>query len=128
MPKKTAKKTIFEGSLKKEGIIADKNEFSEDEEHENSHEDEEIKMHTGEKEADVYTKEGREELEEDEEGIAPWEEGFMEGASGKGSKGTCENCGKPLSQNEAEVIEREYRGETYFFCSDNCAKAGVKKA
>ena len=128
MPKKANKKTIFEGNIKKRGVISDEESFLEDEEHKGTHEDEELKLHTGEKEADVYTAEGRDELEEDEGEIAPWEEAFMEGASGKGSKATCENCGKILSQNEAKIIEREYRGQTYFFCSEKCAKAGVKKA
>lgn len=129
MPKKKAEKkgSILEGDLKRKGIVGTKDEFLEDEEHEGSHEAEELKIHTGEKDADVYTEEGREELEEDEEGISPWEEAFMKGAAGKGNQGTCANCEKILPQDEDEIIEREYRGETYFFCSDKCAKAGVKK-
>ncbi|HIH12308.1 TPA: hypothetical protein HA242_01170 [Candidatus Woesearchaeota archaeon] len=59
--------------------------------------------------------------------MAPWEEAFAEGATGKGQKGVCENCGKPLSQEEDKVVEREYCGDTHWFCSNKCAKAGVKK-
>lgn len=130
MPKKSKsekKKTIFEGDLKKQGISAEQDdEFSEDEQ--GTTEDKELKIHIGDKEADIYTKEGREELEEEEGEIAPWEEAFAEGATGKGTKGECENCGKTLPQDENKVVEQEYRGETYWFCSQKCAKAGVKKA
>lgn len=125
--KSTKKKTIFEGSLKKQGIVAEQNEFLEDEEHESTHEEQELKIKIGEKDADIYTEEGREELEEDEGEIAPWEEAFAEGATGKGQKAVCANCGKPLSQDEDKVVEREYRGDVYWFCSNKCAKAGVKK-
>jgi len=130
MPKKTAKKstkkTIFEGSLSKQGVVAEKDEFLESEEHEGTHEDNGLRIQIGDKEADIYTEEGREELEESEE-VAPWEEAFAEGATGKGEKGVCANCGKPLPQEEDKVIEQEYRGDIYWFCSQKCAKAGVKK-
>ena len=132
MPKKAQKsekkKTIFEGNLAKQKISAEKEEFLEPEEHELSHDEQKLKLNTGEKEIDIYTEEGRDELEEDEEAIAPWEEAFAEGAVGRGQKAVCANCEKPLSQDEDKVIEREYRGETYWFCSDKCAKAGIKKA
>lgn len=125
-PKKVKKSTIFEGDLKRQGISAERNEFLESDE-EGTAEDKELKMHSGEKDADVYTEEGREELEEEEGEIAPWEEAFAKGATGKGSMGNCEKCGKPLPHDESKIVEREYRGETYWFCCEKCAKAGVKK-
>lgn len=127
MPKKSTKKTIFEGSLARHEINAEQDEFLEPEEHTGSSEDHEIKIHLGEEEADVYTEAGREELTEDGDEIAPWEEGFAQGATGTGQKAKCPACGKILSQDENKIVEREYRGETYWFCSDKCAKAGVKK-
>ena len=75
---------------------------------------------------DDYTEEGREELVEKGE-IKPWEEGFSEGAEQKGELGTCAHCGKPLSQKESEVVEREIDGEKVWFCSDKCAAKGPKK-
>jgi len=77
-------------------------------------------METGEKEEDVYTKEGREKLVEDDE-IKPEEEAFMEGEEEKGELAKCANCGKVLSQKKEEVIEREIDDEIFWFCSDKCA-------
>ena len=81
------KKSILEGSLEKEGIEIKKEHshdaFLEPEEHEESADEVEQKMRTGEKVADVYSEEGREELIEADE-ISEREEGFSEGAEGKG--------------------------------------------
>lgn len=79
-------------------------------------------MEEGNKEEDVYSEEGREKLEE-EEGIEPFEEGFMEGESGEGSLGACAHCGKPLGDRE-EVVERKIKGKEVFFCSEKCASGG----
>ena len=70
-----------------------------------------------EKETDVYSEEGREDLVDSDE-ITPEEEGFMEGAEGDGQKAKCRKCGKPLVD---DVVEREVNGETCRFCSDTCA-------
>ena len=75
----------------------------------------------GNQEADIYTVEGREELEESDE-ISPWEEGFSEGAEGSES-GVCAHCGKPLG-DIGDVVEREINGEKLFFCCDKCAESG----
>ncbi len=88
--------------------------------------EEELEMETGEKDADVYTKEGREELAENDE-LEPFEEGFMEGEEGRGKDAKCACCGKVLSQNKTKVTEMEIDGELYFFCSERCAKKGLKK-
>lgn len=88
---------------------------------------EEIKeeMELGEKEGDVYSKEGREELEEDDE-IENWEEGFMEGASGGGQLGKDALTGEPLM--EEETVELEMDGEHYRFVNaENAEKFRKKK-
>ena len=115
--------TIFEGDLKKEGVSAEKEEFLESEEHSESSDDVETKMHTGEKAVDVYSEEGREELLEEDE-ISPREEAFSEGATDRGSQGKCAHCGKVLSQDQNEVIEREIDHKPHFFCSNECAAKG----
>ena len=123
MPKK--KGSIFEKDKDSE-LVDEPEEFLEDEEHAGTHENVEVKFHVGDKEADVYTEEGREELTEDEGEISPLEEGFSEGAEGSESA-HCENCDKPIGDREENVIEREIKGKILLFCSEKCAKAGVVK-
>ena len=122
MPKK---RSIFEGRIEKEGITPSKDEFLESEEHEEPHEELELEMHTGKRETDVYTEEGREELMEDDE-ISPAEEGFAKGAEGKGSYAKCAHCGKILVSNQKSII-REINNKQEVFCSDNCAKDCIAK-
>lgn len=86
--------------------------------------DVDIKVNTGEKDADVYSEEGREELTENDE-MSAEEEGFVEGAEGqdeKGVHGNCPTCGKTLGDREDGIVEREINGEKVFFCCDECAK------
>jgi hypothetical protein len=123
MPKK--KGSIFEKDRDSE-FIDEPEEFLEGDEHSDSHEEHEIKIHVGGQEADVYTEEGREELTEDEGEISAWEEGFSEGAEGSESA-HCENCDKPLGDREENVIEKEVKGKILLFCSEKCAKAGAVK-
>ncbi len=123
MPKK--KGSIFEKEKESE-LSGEPEEFLEPEEHAETHEEAEIKIHVGEKEADVYTEEGREELTVDEGEIAPWEEGFAQGAEGSESA-HCEFCDKPLGDREENVIEREVKGKLLLFCSAKCASAGAQK-
>lgn len=123
MPKK--KGSIFEKDKKSE-FVDEPEEFLETEEHAGSHEEAEFKIHVGEKEADVYTEEGQDELTEDEGGIAPWEEGFSRGAE-LVEGGHCAHCHKPLGDREEDVFEKEYKGETLLFCSEKCANAGAVK-
>jgi len=52
-------------------------------------------MEEGEKDEDVYSEEGREKLEEDDE-IDDWEAGYMEGAEHKGEQAMCAHCRKVL--------------------------------
>jgi len=82
-----------------------------------------IKVMAGEEEVDVYNHEGREDLVKDDE-IEPWEEGFLEGAEGRGHFGVCAHCKQVLSDDHEEIVEREYHGQVLRFCSDKCAQAG----
>ncbi|MBI2668740.1 hypothetical protein HYX14_02775 [Candidatus Woesearchaeota archaeon] len=89
-------------------------------------------MKTGKKNEDIYEKEGRELLEEDDE-IDTWEEGFMEGAHDGGQLGKDALTGEPLL-NVEDVVELEYKGEIYRFVNDEnagkwleMAKKGKKK-
>lgn len=85
--------------------------------------EEEIKenMEMGEKNEDVYSEEGREKLLEDAE-IDAEEEGFMEGAEGRGQLAKCDNCHKVLGDDPENTVEREFDGEMHLFCSDKCAE------
>lgn len=131
MPRRKKSATIFEGRIEKEdaepGFKPEKEEFAEPEEHTEPHEEREMALHMGEEGVDVYTEEGREELTEDEGEIQPWEEGFSKGASGPGSQGVCEHCGKPLGDREEEVIERRIDDEIKLFCSEACASKCERK-
>ncbi|MBU2639952.1 MAG: hypothetical protein KKG75_04585 [Nanoarchaeota archaeon] len=76
-----------------------------------------------EKEEDLYTPEGREAAEEDDE-ITNVEEGFMEGYDEDESAAKCANCKKIL---EEDFLEEEFHGELLRFCSDNCAREYEKE-
>lgn len=124
------KGSIFEGDLEKEGIKK-KKEHSHDEildepdEHEESPGKLTQEMQTGEKESDVYSEEGRKELVSGGE-IEEWEQGFSEGAEGRGGQANCAHCGKLLGQRD-KVVERKINNELHFFCSESCAEKHGKK-
>lgn len=107
-----------------EEFVGEPNEFLESEEHSDTHLEHSTKINAGEQDADIYTEEGREELEEADE-IEPWEEGFSEGAEGS-ETAVCAHCGAPLGDREEGVIEKEISGDHLLFCSDKCASAGKK--
>ena len=93
---------------------------------EENSEERELKIKQGEKEKDVYTEEGREALEEDDE-IEPWEEGFAKGASGAGQLGKDALTGEPLMDVD-DVIEAEIDEKIYRFVSrENAEKFRKKK-
>jgi len=77
-------------------------------------------MEHGEEDEDIYSKEGREKLEEDGE-ISPEEEGFMEGASQTGQLGKDALTGEPLMDVE-DVVEAEINGKVYRFTSEENAQ------
>ena len=86
-------------------------------------EEEKLDMELGGKEESVYTDGGREQLVDDGE-IADWEQGFMEGAEGKGSQSKCSHCHSILSQDHAKIVEKEIDNKIHFFCSQECADSG----
>lgn len=112
MPKAKKVTVKEQGPLQK----AKRREMSDEEE---AHEE----IHLGKKDTEVYNTHALEELEEDDE-IAPWEEGFMEGAHSEGEGAKCRNCGKVLIE---EAIEREFNDEIHRFCSERCAEKFEEK-
>jgi hypothetical protein len=79
----------------------------------------------GEKDEDIYTKEGTEKLEETDE-IEPWEEGFVEGARGLGQLGKDALTGQPLIDAD-DIIEMELDEKMYRFASRANAEKFRKK-
>jgi hypothetical protein len=98
----------------------------EDELEEKTPEEIEGEMEQGKKDETVYSEEGREKLKEDGE-IEDWEEGFMEGAEGRGEENSCTECGKLLGEEETEVYEREFDGEIKKFCCESHAQKYAEK-
>jgi len=82
-------------------------------------EEQETEMEKGTRDEEVYKEAGREKLKEDDE-LDDWEEGFMEGAEGRGEQNSCAECGKLLG--EENVFEREFDGEIKWFCSEEHAQ------
>lgn len=103
-----------------------KDGFLPPEEHEESSGKFDLEMDTGKRDTDVYTEEGRDELLEDDE-VSSIEQAWTEGAEGRGHKGVCAYCGKPLRQEEDKVFERKIDHELVWFCSEEHAKKGPKK-
>jgi len=87
---------------------------------EETSDEKEAEMEHGERDEDIYTKEGREKQEEDAE-IEPWEEGFMEGASQAGQLGKDALTGEPLMGVD-DVVEAEIDGKLYRFVSEENAR------
>ncbi len=77
--KKIVKKKSVVTSVQPRDIRTDKDSFFEGDEHDETSEEFKAKMGSGERDEDVYTAEGAEELLEDDE-IDAKEEGFSEGA------------------------------------------------
>lgn len=130
MPKKPKKGSIYErpGKQDKDEKVNDESReqfLDESEEHIERPEEVKKKMHVGEKEVNVYTSEGREELIEEGE-IAGWEEGFSEGEAS--SEAHCGACGSALGQKADNVVEREINHVRYLFCCKECAAKGVDHA
>ncbi len=80
----------------------------------------EVDFDKGEKEADVYTEEGIEHLQDEGE-LSSEEAGFMEGEIRGGKKTKCAACGKVLDDENETVVEKEVKGEVYRFCCEECA-------
>lgn len=120
MPKKKVPPIIAE-----EALMGESDEFLDEDEHQGTHAEHSTKIQAGEQDADIYTEEGREDLEDSDE-LAPWEEGFSEGAEGSADKAVCAQCGSVLGDREGKSVEREIKGVIVTFCSEKCAGAGKK--
>lgn len=92
---------------------------------EKSRQQKEEEIEAGEKDEDIYTKEGRNVIEEEGE-VEPWEEGFMEGASDLGQLGKDGLTGQPIMGAE-NVIELEFQGKMYRFVSEKNAEEFMKR-
>lgn len=91
---------------------------------EKTEDEQETAMKLGEEDEEVYEKKGREKLEEDDE-IEPWEEGFLEGATGAAQLSKDALTGEPLTD---DVYEIEMDGKFYRFANkDNAKKFKEKK-
>ena len=82
-------------------------------------------MHTGMREEDPYTPEGRAVMEDEDE-MDNVEEGFMEGASGGGQLAKDALTGEPL-MGEDSVVELEIDGKLYRFVNEENAEKFKKK-
>jgi flagellar biosynthesis/type III secretory pathway protein FliH len=74
-------------------------------------------MSIEENKKDIYTEEGREIAEEEDE-ITNVEEGFMEGYEEGESAAKCSTCKKIL---EDDFIEEDFKEGSLKFCSEECA-------
>ena len=120
--KRSLPKSPFKKPLKEEKVYPAEEQGIEREE---TDEEVEEEMKTGRKDEDIYAKKGRDLLEEDDE-IQPWEEGFMEGASGLGQLGKDALTGEPLMGAD-DIIELEWEGKMYRFVSRENAEKFMKK-
>tara|TARA_Y100000310_G_scaffold335294_1_gene416927 strand:+ start:916 stop:1158 length:243 start_codon:yes stop_codon:yes gene_type:complete len=68
---------------------------------------------------DVYGKGEAEAMEENDE-ITELEEGFIKGYNEGESMAKCAKCKKVLGE---EIVEEEIDGNSYRFCSSDCATA-----
>ena len=82
-------------------------------------------MEEGMDDEEVYDETGRHQLIDDDE-MENWEEGFMEGAEGRGGMTSCARCGKLLGQGKTKVFERKINGKKLYFCSEEHAEKGQR--
>ena len=75
-------------------------------------------------EGGIYTEEGREELEEDEDELTNLDSGFMQGYNVGSKLAKCPLCKKPLGD---DFVEEEINEQIYRFCSDEHAEKFMEK-
>ncbi len=80
-------------------------------------EEERLEIDKGDGDAEVYEKEGLDDLEDDDE-VDPIEQAFMEGYNDTSGLSKCAHCGKPL--DEDKTIEHKIKGKKHWFCSTDC--------
>lgn len=83
------------------------------------------KMEHQEIDEDIYSNEGLEKLGEEGE-IEPWEEGFMQGATGAGQLGKDALTGEEIIDMD-EVVELKIKGKLYRFANEENAEEFKKK-
>lgn len=88
-------------------------------------EEEKEAIDAGEKEQEVYSEAGLEDLEEHEDEITEVDEGVMKGYIEGAKSAKCVACGKVLK--DEGIVELEHNDETYRFCSSKCAEKFEKK-
>ena len=76
-------------------------------------------MEIGDKEGDIYSDEGREELIDEEDEITDIDEGFMKGYDEEEKTAECQSCGALLINEN--IVEEEIGDQMYRFCSSECA-------
>ncbi len=86
--------------------------------HQKTKEEKIKEIEEGEVEGDVYSEEGREALQDDEDEITDLDEGFMEGYEEGEHIAKCALCHKIISD---VPYEREIDGINYMFCSEEHA-------
>jgi len=69
-------------------------------------------------EEDIYDEEGRRALVEEDE-LSAEEAGFLEGYDNPNTV-KCAYCGKPLMENQDNILEIVIEGNLYRFCSEDC--------
>ena len=81
-------------------------------------------MDEGSIDEDIYSEEGLEELEENDE-INEVEEGFCKGYKNKDNPGECGYCHQVLTEEDFREIELEEK--IYRFCCQDCCDEYLKK-
>lgn len=76
-------------------------------------------MDIGEKEEEVYSEAGLEDLSGEEDEITDVDEGVMKGYIEGAKAAKCVTCGKVL---EEDIVELEHNDQTYRFCCSDCAE------
>src|SRR3989338_6714849 len=89
-------------------------------------EEEKEAIDAGDKEQEVYSEAGLEDLEEHEDEITEVDEGVMKGYIEGAKAAKCVACGIVL-KDENDIVELEHNDETYRFCSEKCAEKFEKK-
>ncbi|MCD4759882.1 hypothetical protein K8R33_03265 [archaeon] len=80
-------------------------------------------LNSVEEDVDVYRDKSREELTNADE-IEGDEEGFMRGYESDADAAFCDNCKKVLGRDH---LEKEFDGDIYTFCSEDCVDAFERK-
>jgi hypothetical protein len=84
-------------------------------------EEEKHQMDIGEKEEEVYSEAGLEDLSGEEDELTDADEGFMKGYIEGAKTAKCVSCGAVLTDDH-DIVEIEHNDQTYRFCGTECAE------